>query len=596
MARNNDFPVVDVVWWDARSLHVRCPFCEEIHRHSFNSYTSGLRWSHCGWGKSYRYAFPINERTHQVAYEIDKSKARFVNVGVVMPLDADSDEENQLANDFLRKATVTSRPATDPASDTDMYKAARDKMVIKLPDSEDFEVMRIESAVSDCVTGQVNRVQAFLNTSPDASIFLRGRAHGDTTLIMASREKSHDMVALLLDRGASVDAVNHAGRSALVEAALWGRLENAKLLIGAGADRRLRDCKNHTAADLAQPTRSNQRERHLCAGGSLGPSGQEPVYKEDTLNRDADRREIVRLLTGNTTKRKIVFGDPPTASEYQNYSFRRPSMTQPIVFRGPVATYPVTTNYKTVARLERGGSFPTVAAMSGWSHSEWHSVRISGRDWTDEVMRIADVVGHTLAADTGRDRGVPGQYHACHAEKQLIAYFIDRHVFLPQDQAPDTEIKFSIERLRDELVDISYSSATVERLSQLEEDKDKWQRTLFEEDDRLRGDDYDEGKVKELKTDIHNLENEILKLEFNAEVKRARELEREIHDLEQKRALRQRVMDMSNNPPPQTLTRSLILVSSGSFDICDDCRQFNDQVNRHFELAIELVECTDRNV
>jgi hypothetical protein len=32
----------------------------------------------------------------------------------------------------------------------------------------------------------------------------------------------------------------------------------------------------------------------------------------------------------------------------------------------------------------------------------------------------------------GYDRGVRGQYNACHAEKQLVAYLVDRHVFLPQ--------------------------------------------------------------------------------------------------------------------------------------------------------------------
>jgi hypothetical protein len=46
-------------------------------------------------------------------------------------------------------------------------------------------------------------------------------------------------------------------------------------------------------------------------------------------------------------------------------------------------------------------------------------------------------VGHALKLNTKKDRGTPGKFNASHAEKQLIAYFLDRHVFLPED----TEIR-----------------------------------------------------------------------------------------------------------------------------------------------------------
>jgi hypothetical protein len=42
----------------------------------------------------------------------------------------------------------------------------------------------------------------------------------------------------------------------------------------------------------------------LSAGVGVGISQREPIYKEDTFNRDADRREIVRLLVGNDVKSK----------------------------------------------------------------------------------------------------------------------------------------------------------------------------------------------------------------------------------------------------------------------------------------------------
>ena len=72
--------------------------------------------------------------------------------------------------------------------------------------------------------------------------------------------------------------------------------------------------------------------------------------------------------------------------------------------------------------------------MSGWSHGQTVPL-IAGLDWTPEVIRIASIIGRAMATDR-KDGGVAGQYHACHAEKQLIAYFISKHVFLE----PESEL------------------------------------------------------------------------------------------------------------------------------------------------------------
>lgn len=38
--------------------------------------------------------------------------------------------------------------------------------------------------------------------------------------------------------------------------------------------------------------------------------------------------------------------------------------------------------------------------------------------------------GHELEPDQRRDGGRTGQYYACHAKKQLIAYFISKHALI----------------------------------------------------------------------------------------------------------------------------------------------------------------------
>ncbi len=579
-------PQVDVTWWDAHNFYIRCPYCEEIHRHGLNSYASGSRTSHCAPGGSYIYYFPVDERNGQVAYEIDKLKARFVNVCTPQDLHEDLDEEEQLEREVYSKVTISD-------DSTKESEAAKKMVPTGSEGDQDCQQKRFTVAVSDCVNGQVAQVREYLDNSPDAWNFLHGRRYsGNTTLILASIEKSSDMVSLLLDHGSNINAINHDGRSALMEAALWGRLHNVKLLINQGANKSLRDYKKQVAADLAQPKRKNQEERHLRVGGSFGTSHRcEPVSKEDTFNRDTDRREIVRLLVDNDDKRKTVYGAPPTASDYKDYSFRRSLNDQSIVLRGPVANYPVTSDWKTVARLERGGQFPEVPAMSGWGHPEWPSVRVSGRDWTDEVIHIAAVVGHILAPDSGRDQGSPGQFHASHAEKQLITYFINRHVFLPRDEVPSKELEASFTRLEDQLRERSCSSAVVRQLYDLESRGKTLELELFNEDDCLRGGKYDE-KVKQLRVDVQNVKKQMSGLEPHAEVKHMRGLECQLRRLDRRKAMHQRVIDMAKIRPPVSLTKAVILISSPRYEICDDCRSFNDLVNQRFGLSIELLECT----
>lgn len=166
---------------------------------------------------------------------------------------------------------------------------SREMTTIPLKEEKPFETRRILFAISDCVNGNIYKIKHYLETSAEKSIFLRGRDHnGDTSLIMASRERSASMVVLLLEHGSELNATNKTGRTALMEAALWGRLETTKILLSRGADRYLCDEQNLRAFDLAQPSRKNRKERHAKAGGIWGDPSTEPIYKEDVLNRDAD--------------------------------------------------------------------------------------------------------------------------------------------------------------------------------------------------------------------------------------------------------------------------------------------------------------------
>lgn len=62
----------------------------------------------------------------------------------------------------------------------------------------------------------------------------------------------HDKLSALLDRGASVNMRSDEGRTALMEASTYGRVENVRLLLSHGADPTLSDNSGKTALALAQ--------------------------------------------------------------------------------------------------------------------------------------------------------------------------------------------------------------------------------------------------------------------------------------------------------------------------------------------------------
>jgi hypothetical protein len=50
---------------------------------------------------------------------------------------------------------------------------------------------------------------------------------------------------------------------------------------------------------------------------------------------------------------------------------------------------------ETIARPERGHPLPSVRAMSGWGREANELITREGRIWTEEVVRIAEIAGHS---------------------------------------------------------------------------------------------------------------------------------------------------------------------------------------------------------
>lgn len=121
------------------------------------------------------------------------------------------------------------------------------------------------------------------------------------------------MVSLLLQNGADMNAVNGDGRSALMEAALLGRIDSVRALLNFTANKCVRDRNHRCALDLARSARGNEKERYRRSQSAAAESVPE---------RDRDRRHIVILLDDSTSEKWQAYTKPLSKSEQSNYYFR----------------------------------------------------------------------------------------------------------------------------------------------------------------------------------------------------------------------------------------------------------------------------------
>ena len=429
----------DVLWWDSSDVHVQCPFCGNIHRHRFiQGYDSIRRPSRCNMGPHFRFysfKYPFSQSPEWTAYEIDKVGKRYVALGA----SPSEPEQDLLVGPFAgmkfdQKPTIPS-PSWEDATETiiigDNDAHSRQPRQVTGGDPT-IELKRIEHVKSRMIQfGDVDYVREYLDSSLEKDLFIHGvDKEGKTALLLAAREKYPAVVKMLLERGADPNYQSKEGRTPLMEAALWGRYENVDHLLENGADKHLIDNDGLKAIDLATQSDRNEEERYRRPGGEYHVDEEVPYIANQA------RRMIVSILKDDVVDDQ----SPPAANAITGDQFlfqKSPSnIPSKITVYAPIAEYEISTPYKTIARLERGGRYPSIAAMSGWKH-DGTTTLVSGGKWTLEVIRIADIIGHVLDPDDSKENRIPGLYLGCHAEKQLVAYFISKHVFLePETRAP----------------------------------------------------------------------------------------------------------------------------------------------------------------
>jgi hypothetical protein len=239
-----------------------------------------------------------------------------------------------------------------------------------------------------------------------------------TALHLATIQGNTNAAKALLDHHPTVDLRNDLGRTPLMEAALFGRLEIVQSLLKSGADRNLKTEGSLTAYDFARDDVSwtaEERENYI------------PNYMESYLTA-VQRRAIMNLVSqnANSTRRgrcSLVL--------HKSLETMQTEIVEELQFD-------ITDSDKTVAFLDRGPAYPYILAISG------HTTRLSPPPSKSTIIlpnymwsRVSLEILNALTASMKLpapilkaheyDDGVRGMSEACHAEKQLIAFYLYEH-------------------------------------------------------------------------------------------------------------------------------------------------------------------------
>ena len=431
-SRGQTHPFAVVIWWTDRTAAIACPYCQRVHKHGCSPplrHDLTSRASHCQnsaeLSLQYTLLFPFSEhpeaaRLH-LCFEIDKINIRFKTIGV--DAKETTDESIDDVENAFWELVIADNENEDDEDAEDKVKAGEANERVKVTkkimqrsillddnkDAIDF--------VSFCVSNELRRARSVYEQSPHQSQLLNDKdSAGDTILSLTAMNGHAEVVTFLLEKGAEVDTVNAKGRTPLMEAALWGHSLVVSQLLRAAASIQHRDYRGHTALGLAKDSRQNEEER----------ASRSFMYSDD-LDKQKHRRFIVVLLQGTHSLPHEVSGITIDNAESAciRHSPIDPQSSKYALLISSIEI-PVENCRKTVALLIRCGSFPVACAKNGRSKTIQGVNFLNGSYWTNEVLNLCATVDHDLPLDD-LDGDQPGRFHACHAGKQLMAFFVHKH-------------------------------------------------------------------------------------------------------------------------------------------------------------------------
>ncbi|OIW28275.1 hypothetical protein CONLIGDRAFT_703167 [Coniochaeta ligniaria NRRL 30616] len=371
------------------------------------------RAAHCPCSSYYQLCYPFEEKSKaQYSYMIDKASGLFVTVGVELPNDAEDEGSTDVGEEDDHEGE--GEEVKEANRDFRSLRAGQD-------DSNRIQLQTIEDQLKRLDIGDAQNTRAALSSLLETyknDPFVSWRGKDDVNCIApAAVQGHHKMIRFLHDKGGDLNNVDSCGRTPLMEAALWGRLEVVNLLLERGADPRATDRKGRNAYFHSRPSKMTARMREKF--GHYQESG------EGESNR--------RIIAVTLQSFEPVTMEEETASSSLLTEPKHGLLGTEIGFYEESIAYDVPDRRKTVARLDRGRLFPIVSGASGWRTDFSVEHVLDNRLWRDRVLELCQLVGYALPEDYRDESGRSGSYNASHAEKKLVAFYNDQHVIVPRE-------------------------------------------------------------------------------------------------------------------------------------------------------------------
>ncbi|KAK3629090.1 hypothetical protein LTR56_006513 [Elasticomyces elasticus] len=404
-----------VVRWNRGHVWVHCPYCDAEHTHSTGEppWTGQARSSHCGLldledEYTALYPYESDPLANGYGWELDKDGRMFhtVNRTGRVALTASTWPSSRTPTRGLHNIDILTR-ATAGLSVSDSHDgqiiATLDSTTLRscLDSAKGVVWAELTSDVQSrrnlyflcCKKSKHNALLTLFADFKDDFASMTTDEGDNGILLAVSGREPVPTIRRLRHHGVSLHHVNMYGRTALMEAALWGQAQTVMYLTGLGAE--MQDTRNAAACHNRQMVAHHlshieQEQRAAADAEALAPVDKMWLYYKTTTGQTAVGRSLA------------LVGEPD------------PNLK------------------KAFGTLDRGRGYPAKHAMSGYSQSGFKHL-LNNRKWTDKSMKLCKWLKldkwHTFATDQ-MYRG-----YVSHVEKQLAAYYIERHCLIDADKS-----------------------------------------------------------------------------------------------------------------------------------------------------------------
>jgi len=296
--------------------------------------------------------------------------------------------------------------------------------------------------LSYTVTNDLRSLQDLLQATFNTERLINLRDYqGNNALALACMEGHRDVAELLVERGADIENINLEGKTPLLESLCYQRGSLSEFLVLKGASTSAKDAEGTSSLEIAKDGLERMEEHEWM----LSRMEHETYarYLQRKQNRECSSKFIDVCTVRNKSRRNMAGGLPSHKDRHQDVAFAKTAAGPNAKITVMLAkfTAPMANEFKTFGFLDRGPPYDEIFAVSGYKGGKFGGIDgcLNREVWTKQVFTFCTILGHDLVCDAGKDGNPLGNYYACHAEKQLMAYFLWKHTTL-QEQPNEDEM------------------------------------------------------------------------------------------------------------------------------------------------------------